>query len=152
MRLIPDRAIPYLALLCFCLAVPVRGDDVSPDAPLQTSSPAVSNLLHTVINQQVAAFRHHDYARAYGFAATSLHQLFSQESFQMMVENHYPVIAHGMKTAFGPTLDNGSQALVFVQVMDEAGNEATYEYQLEREGKNWKIIGVVSAQPPERTA
>lgn len=124
-----------VVLLAAMLPSPGQSADVA------ASAPEMKEILHSVIRQQLEAFRRNDYAAAYEFAAEGIRKQFPVDAFERMVRTGYPLIAQSTDVRFGLTLDNGDRAVVTVRVI--AGEKSTsYHYLLERSGSEWRIAGV----------
>jgi len=125
---------------CSCLII-------AAEAPaLKESTPAVKSALTDVINEQTAAFRANDYAKAYTFAAKGLHGTFTVDKFEQMVKAGYPIIPASKDTEFGAALDDGESGVVFVRFTDPAGKRQLFRYTLEHEPDGWKITGVIETE------
>jgi hypothetical protein len=120
--------------------------DEAPAAP-HASSDAVKKELTDVIDAQLSAFRAGDYTKAYGFAASSIRDMFAPADFAIMVKTGYPVIAHSAKAEYGMAFDTGEEAVVNVQIQDAAGKSGEFQYLLKKEDGSWKIGGVSEVKP-----
>jgi len=109
---------------------------------LKPSEMKTKDALHTVINAQLAAFRKDDYAGAYVFADRAIKDQFSPESFERMVRNGFPAIAHSTSARCGLSFDNGDEAVVNVRVFSANREPIDYQYALRRDGGDWRITGV----------
>jgi hypothetical protein len=117
---------------------------VAGDAPkLKPSESAVKKELTDVVEGQLAAFRTNDFKTAYTFAATAIKEQFPLAAFEQMVKSGYPVIAQSATATFGVILDDGTQAVVNTVVKGRSGKIVRYQYMLVREGRGWKITGVM---------
>ncbi|BAC88978.1 DUF4864 domain-containing protein [Gloeobacter violaceus] len=115
-------------------------------AEFAQSKAALKKQLEAVIQSQLAAFRKGDYAKAYTFASQGIRRRIPAAVFAEMVRSAYPAIARSRSARFGPILDDGDQAVVHV-VVEGAEEQATYAYQMIREGRVWKVNSVTEAEP-----
>jgi hypothetical protein len=118
----------------------------APETP-HPSSQAVKNDLTEIIDAQLKAFRAGDFAKAYGFAAQSIQDMFPPADFAAMVKTGYPVIAHSAKADFGMAFDTGDEAVINVRIEDAAGRSGEFQYLLKKESGVWKISGVSELKP-----
>jgi hypothetical protein len=125
-------------LFCIFAAQFTFGESAS-----KPSSDAMKQTLHTVITNQLEAFRRGDFAAAYEFAAPGIREKFSLAAFTAMVSKGYPEIATNVEAVFGLTFDDGARAVVDVRVVGKDKASRRYQYLLERAGNNWRISGVV---------
>ena len=116
-------------------------EQTPPQTP-HASSSAVKKELTDVIDAQLAAFRADDYAKAYGFAASSIRDMFPPADFAAMVKAGYPVIAHAAKADYGLAFDTGDEGVINVRIEDAAGRSGEFQYVFKKEGGDWKISGV----------
>jgi hypothetical protein len=124
----------------------------TPEEEAQTphpSSAAVKKELTDTIDAQLTAFRADDYAKAYGFAASSIRDMFPPADFASMVKTGYPVIAHSAKADYGMAFDTGEEAVVNVRIEDGAKKSGEFQYVLKKEGGTWKIAGVSELKPSD---
>lgn len=112
------------------------------------SKQAVKNALIEVVQSQLAAFRAGNFTKAYSYASADIQKQMQPAAFEQMVRDSYPVIAQSKSAKFGAVLDNGVQAVVHVSLVGT--RQATFAYLMTREGRAWKISGVIEGKPPER--
>ena len=126
------------ALLLLLVSWPLvaGADDVAP------STSAMKEMLHGIIRKQLEAFRRDDFVTAYTFAAEGIKSQFPLSAFEKMVRVGYPLIAKSNDAVFGLTLDDGDHAVVTVRITGPDQVAGTYQYLLERTGKDWRIAGV----------
>ena len=86
------------------------------DGDLKLSGAETRNTLHSIITQQLEAFRAGNYGVAYTYADEELKAVCSLQMFERMVQNGYPEIAHSVAANCGLTFDNGENAVVAVRV------------------------------------
>jgi hypothetical protein len=133
-------------LLAATLALSPAGAALSEkeaDASSQTqqSTDAVKMELTKVIEEQLAAFRGDDYAKAFTFASEQIRGALDVAQFEEMVRRGYPVIAKSSKAEFGLALDTGEETVVNVRV--QAGAQAVdYQYHMVKQKDGWRIGGV----------
>ena len=131
-------ALVSVLAMAVTLAFPARAQD--PDLAWQIA-----------ITGQVEAFRGHDAAVAFGFAAQPFHVRFSsaEEFFLAIVSSGYAPIMESKAHSFGEHQlirpDLVQQLVTFVGT-DQKLYEAIYELVLEPEG--WRVTGVQLVQAP----
>lgn len=104
-----------------------------------------ADLIQSVIQQQMNAFSHDDYATARTFASEGLRQRFSKERFEKMVKSGYPQIAKSHLVSFGEILfsDDNQAAVATVHVTGKDRVTVIARYLMVLEGDAWKINGVM---------
>jgi hypothetical protein len=125
----------FLSLLLVCVSA--LGEE-----GLKPSEMKTKEVLHAVIDGQLAAFRKDDYAAAYVFADGEIRNQFSLETFERMVRAGFPAIAHSTSAKCGLSFDNGDEAVVNVRVFSANREPIDYQYTLRRDGEAWHITGV----------
>ncbi len=115
--------------------------------PLRLSRPPVREQLVAVVTAQLAAFRAEDWATAYAAAAGPFQAVMSPAEFVSVITRKYPVVLKNTRADFALPSDNGVVAVVPVRVFG-AGTSEAYNWLLVKEGKDWKVTGVV----PQSTA
>ncbi len=152
--------LPLLLLAALVLLPPApaaRAQDgaAPPGQPGQSgphaSSTVVKKELTGIIDAQLAAFRAGDYAKAYGFAASAVKEVFPPDNFATMVKTGYPVIAHSARADYGLAFDTGEEAVINVRIEDGAKKSAEFQYLLKKEGGGWKISGVSELKSTDLT-
>ncbi|MBI3803856.1 MAG: DUF4864 domain-containing protein [Nitrospirae bacterium] len=103
-----------------------------------------TDLIQSVIQQQMAAFNKEDYPTAYTLASKSIRQRLSKERFETMVRSGYPQIANSHLVSFGETLfsDDTQAAVATVHVTGKDHVTVIARYLMVLEGEGWKINGV----------
>lgn len=72
------------------------------NASAQTVAPADESQFHSVISNQLEAFKAGDGGLAYSFAAPLVQQIFpNAETFMAMVQRGYPMVLHNQSYEFG---------------------------------------------------
>jgi hypothetical protein len=127
------------AQLSICL---VLAGNLTQAAELAPSVPAVKETLHTVVRQQLEAFRRNDFVSAHRFAAKGIREQFPVEAFEEMVRKGYPIIVASTDVVFGLTMDDGERAIVSLRVIGKGKQSVRFQYLLERDGSDWRIAGV----------
>ncbi|MCG3112113.1 MAG: DUF4864 domain-containing protein [Candidatus Manganitrophus sp. SB1] len=104
-----------------------------------------TDLIQSVIRQQMKAFNEDDYATARTFASEGLRQRFSKERFEKMVKSGYPQIAKSHLVSFGEILfsDDTQAAVATVHVTGKDRVTVIARYLMVLEGNAWKINGVM---------
>lgn len=120
-------------------------------ADLSPSAAPMKEKLHTIIRQQLDAFRKGDFAAAYKFAAKGIRDQFPVSEFETMVRKGYPIIATSTDAVFGITMDDGDRAVVSVRVIGKDKKSAAFQYLLERNGDEWCIAGVFEDEEKTET-
>ena len=110
------------------------------------SETEMESELTQVIEAQLAAFRHDDYPEAYKYAAASIKAQFPLPAFERMVKQGFPLLAQSSSAQFGVVVDNGQQAVVNVVVVGASGRMRHYQYLMQREAAQWRIVGVAEAK------
>jgi len=142
------RSVMFRVSLIVCLALfgsLVRAGEMNP------STPSMKETLHSVIRQQLEAFRRKDFDGAYKFAAKGIKDQFPATDFETMVRKGYPLIAESTDAVFGITLDDGERAVVSVRVIGKEKQSASFQYLLERNGSDWRIAGVFEQEEKSET-
>ena len=128
-----------LALLAITLCS--HGEEILP-----ASKPVVRKQIVAAVDGQLAAFRKHDLARAYGYAATALRAEKPMPIFAAIVQANYPEIWANTRAEFGIVHDDGSTATVLVHVFAR-DTDASYDYTLVKESGGWKVHDVLRHDP-----
>ena len=118
------------------------------DGDLKLSGAETRNALHSIITQQLDAFRAGNYTAAYKYADDELKAVCSLQMFERMVQKGYPEIAHSVAANCGLTFDNGEDAVVSVRVRGANDKWVDYQYLLHWRDAKWRISGVVVSQEP----
>lgn len=124
---------------------------VAPAAHAEALNAADRAAFQRIISEQIEAFRVDDGAKAYGYAAPSLHQIFpSAEIFMQMVKRGYQPVYRPQRFTFGETgndpLGRPSQKVVVVGP-DGKTYEALYSMQRQLDG-TWLIQGCTLLEVP----
>ncbi len=114
---------------------------------LRYSRPADRKEIVAVVEGQLAAFRANDFDKAYAFAAQGLRQQFTVAQFTVIITRGYPVILHNERAECGLPQDDGTNAMLSVQVFAAGNHSAAYRYLLVKESGGWRISGVQSEKP-----
>ena len=117
-------------------------------AQAQEVRPAPKESMEPPI-RQLEAFRRDDFDTAYTFASAEIKQLFDRRSFEAMVKDGYPEIAHSASASIVRSLlaPNG---LVYLTLKIRGANGKSIEalYELILEAGQWKINGVTTKPDP----
>jgi Domain of unknown function (DUF4864) len=118
------------------------------DGAAGQGSASTQAATNTVL-EQLAAFRRDDFDAAYGFASTTIKQMFDRASFEIMVRGGYPEIARSQSASItdfrlAPT---GSAYLILL-IVGGSGRSIEAIYELVWEDGAWKINGVVTRPAP----
>ncbi len=116
----------------FALALPVRADTHTPNAP----------LVH-VIEGQIAAFADDDFAAALRFASPELQLVFGTgERFGTMVRSGFPMVYRPDTVTFLAGDTTGDVRHQSVMIRDGAGRVHFLDYEMGRDRTGWHIRGV----------
>jgi uncharacterized protein DUF4864 len=132
-----------LVALFLCIATfGARADEVSSADRAQ---------FQAIISDQIQAFRADDGARAYGFAAPTIHQIFpTVDVFMEMVKRGYKPVYRPQQFSFGEAgTDPLGRPVQHVTIVGPDG--LTYEalYTMERQADGtWRILGCTLLQRP----
>lgn len=140
------RLIMCLLAAFLTFALPLRADSLSPDDEAQFRS---------VIEDQIAAFRADDTARAYSHAAPMIRQIFPDpERFMGMVKQAYQPVYRPERYSFGKAgLSASGRPIQRVTIIGPDG--LTYEaiYTMERQPDGtWQINGCALVRSPDISA
>ena len=135
-------AVLLLGAMFNTQAAPDPTPAASPNPRAHPPTEAVKKELTTVIDDQLAAFRANDYAKAFTFASSGIQGMFAPEDFEKMVRTVYPVIANSVSNTYGVMFDAGEEAVVNVRVQNASKQSIEYQYLLKKEAGAWKINGV----------
>lgn len=114
--------------------------------PPRASVPAVRQQVVATIDAQLAAFRRHDLARAYGYAAAALQLEHPLPLFGAIVQTNYPELWNNRRAEYGIVRDDGATATVLVHVFAD-GADASYDYTLVKQGDAWRVEDVLRHHP-----
>jgi len=135
--------LPLLSVLLLAFAAGLLAQGEPP-----ASKAVVRKAIVATIEGQLAAFRAGDTAKALTFAAAAFRQNVKAGDFAKMVRDGYPEIWNNARAEFGLVRDDGSQALVNVQVFAKDKSSASYDYVLVKEEDGvWRIGAVVRNDP-----
>lgn len=107
----------------------------------ERTPPPAPHELYSVVNQQIAAFRSHDFPGAYQYAASGVQQKFTVAQFETMIQRDYPQLARTYRIEFGNVEVRGASALVQVHFFGRDQSVRTFLYSLIAENGTWKIDG-----------
>lgn len=126
-----------LAGLAFAAALVVRVADAQ--LPSEVTAAAAT------VTRQLEAFRRGDFDAAYGFASTSIKEIFDRPTFETMVRRGYPEIAQST-SAVVTGGDVGADGHVHVRLTIHGANGRSVDavYDMVQEGSDWRIDGVVA--------
>jgi hypothetical protein len=110
--------------------------------PFRQSEGGMRTELSAVVEGQLAAFRTNDFARAYGFASSGIHKIYSETAFTAMVKKDYEVFAQMEEAHILDVQDDGEHGIVEISVKGRNQESREYRYLLGREKMDWKVEGV----------
>jgi len=134
-----------VVLLFLALTAVARAEDIAP-----TDRAAIAK----VIQDQIAAFRVDDAARAFGFASPGIQAKFgtAEQFLEMVRTGYFPVYRAQDVTFRDVAVENGAPVQA-VEIHDVQGEGVLALYFMERQADgSWKINGVLIAELPERMA
>jgi len=101
-------------------------------------------LIQSVIDAQMAAFRDRDFEQAMSFADPSIQGLFVDASrFGAMVEQGYEPIYNNASHNFIEFNQLGAVAVQVLSVQSDSGTQAIAQYRLSKASGSWRITGVL---------
>jgi hypothetical protein len=108
-------------------------------------TPLDEQQISTVVQSQLSAFAKDDAAAAFSYAAPNIRkQLGNASNFMDMVRNRYEVIYRPSSVVLFKPQGEGAQAILKVQLTDDAGALWIAIYTLQRQkNKSWRISGCV---------
>ncbi len=113
---------------------------------LRPAKPDVRRAAVAAIQAQLQAFARGDYQTAIKYQSMGLKQNFgSPDAFRQMMEGTYPEFAHYKKVIFGTIRSDisGQRVLVPVSLTGQDGVSIRAAYLMVREGKAYRVQGVV---------
>ena len=106
------------------MALPVLAED-DPQTQIQT-----------VIENQIAAFKNDDFAKAFSYASPSIQSMFgTAENFGVMVQRGYPMVGDLWQ---------------HVLIRDQAGRRHMLLYRMQKGPEGWLINGVQLGKPTDQ--
>jgi hypothetical protein len=125
------RHTVYAVLCAALLAAPVAADE-----------PANAGIEATIQNQ-IAAFRAEDFARAFTYASPMIKGMFgTAERFGAMVQNGYPMVANPGAVRMLELRNVAGGLWQRVMVTDQAGRTHLLDYQMVETPEGWQINAV----------
>lgn len=101
------------------------------------------------IQSQIDAFRVDDFAQAFTYASPNIQGMFgNSERFGMMVRNGYPMVWRPAEVQYLELEDRGGLLYQKVMIRDGQGGLHLLEYQMVRNGGDWRINGVQLLRMP----
>ena len=119
---------------------------------LALAPPALADeaAIQGVIDDQIAAFRADDFARAFGYAAPSIQGLFGTPSnFGRMVRQGYPMVHRPAEVEYLDARPEGGGWSQEVLVTDAQGRLHVLRYAMVETEAGWRIAGVEILRAPE---
>ena len=128
-------SLATILVAAFLVAAPAAAEDVGS---------ADARAVQTVIDSQIAAFKAHDHATAYSFAAPGIRQIFpTVDSFMNMVIGGYQPVYDPQSYHFGRNIAVEGDIRQEVIITDKDGKQWQAVYTLQRqEDGSWKVTGV----------
>ncbi|MGI9369103.1 MAG: DUF4864 domain-containing protein [Ruegeria sp.] len=95
------------------------------------------------IGAQISAFKADDFAKAFSYASPNIQQLFgTPDNFGTMVRNGYPMVWRPAEVRYLELREVGGLLWQKVMIVDGSGQVHLLDYQMIRQGGDWKINGV----------
>ncbi len=128
----------------------------APDRPagpmgMRPARPADRKAAIAAIGAQLAAFNKGDYAKAIQYQSMALRGSFaSPETFQRMMETRYPEFVHSKSVRYGTASADANGLRVFIPVIvtGQDGVVVRAAYLMVREGKGYRVEGVLGGAAP----
>ncbi len=121
-------------------------DEADPSLGLRPAKADVRRAAVAAIQAQLQAFARGDYQAAMKYQSAGLKQNFpSPDAFRQMMEGAYPEFAHYKRVKFGVVKSDVSaqRVLVPVDLTGQDGTTVRAAYLMVREGKAYRVQGVV---------
>lgn len=118
---------------------------------MRPARPADRKAAIAAIGAQLAAFNKGDYAKAIGYQSATLKQSFaSPDAFRQMMERGYPEFVHSRSVRYGTASadTNGMRVFIPVVVIGQDGVVVRATYLMVREGKAYRVQGVLGGVRP----
>ncbi len=95
------------------------------------------------IGAQINAFKADDFVTAFTYASPNIQKLFrTPENFGAMVRNGYPMVWRPSEVRFLELREVAGLLWQKVMIVDGSGQVHLLDYQMIRQGSDWKINGV----------
>ncbi len=95
------------------------------------------------IGAQINAFKADDFVTAFTYASPNIQKLFrTPENFGAMVRNGYPMVWRPSEVRFLELREVAGSLWQKVMIVDGSGQVHLLDYQMIRQGSDWKINGV----------
>ncbi len=95
------------------------------------------------IGAQINAFKADDFVTAFTYASLNIQKLFrTPENFGAMVRNGYPMVWRPSEVRFLELREVAGLLWQKVMIVDGSGQVHLLDYQMIRQGSDWKINGV----------
>ncbi len=132
------KSWPYIATFILSLFLGFT------QAQAQSVTTAEDTEIHSVIDDQINAFKTNDYDRAFSHAAPTIKQIFkTSDRFVNMVKSGYEPLYNPDTYAFSRSIEQGGSVYQEVLVTDQNGKQWQAVYTLKKqEDGSWKITGV----------
>lgn len=144
-----------VALSVLPVMAPAMAQEASPPASVAGAPAGVDTAaLQSVIRDQLEAFQHDDGAKAYGFAAPNVREIFpTPDLFMAMVRTGYPPVYRPRSYRFDQLEQKSGQWVQTVEIVGPDGDFWTAAYSLVQQSDgSWKIAGCVVVKAPGSSA
>lgn len=97
------------------------------------------------VMRQLEAFRREDYDTAYGFASSSIRELFDRQAFEQMVKGGYPEIAQSASAHVTESrVEDDGHVYLRIKISGKNGKNIEALYDMIWEDGRFRINGVVA--------
>ena len=104
--------------------------------------------IRSVIDNQIAAFRADDFARAFDFASPAIKGIFgTPERFGAMVRQGYPMVHRPDDVRMLALRQDGGRTVQRVMIRDAEGRVHMLDYEMVETAGGWQINGVRLVPP-----
>ena len=106
--------------------------------------------IEATIGAQIDAFQIDDFATAFTFASPNIQGMFgTHERFGQMVQNGYPMVWRPGEVQYLELRDINGALWQRVMIRDRLGGVHMLDYQMIRQGEDWRINGVQLLRAPD---
>ena len=142
----------FCLALALWLACSVAAAGQASSEEWRLSPRSIRDGVRATVENQLAAFRAEDFARAYRHASPALQRQFTLPVFEAMIRRGYPALVRHRSAELGVVRDlDGRRAAVTVLVVSHEGEPVRFRYLLVLENDAWRVAGVtVDRRPPSR--
>ncbi len=133
------------ALVSCAMLVVLAGGAVAPSQGEDAAIRAATDL----VMRQLEAFRRDDFEAAYALASREVRKIFDRAAFERMVRSGYPEIAQSAAADVEASRQTGDgQVYLRLRIRGANGRSVEAVYEMVREGRDWKVNGVIARVAP----